>query len=160
MRNYIIVLLIVIILFLSSYVYKSNKIRKLDNFPTEKFIEKIEKKDDNLLLILFFSIKNCEPCLEIISVLNNLPGHYNVYGVVPTDELLLVDEIRKKTEFKFEIRGTKGLEKYIPFYAPTLIGVSKRKKILFALPGVPNEKHYLDLFLKEFYRKAYPLISQ
>lgn len=109
MRNYIIVLLIVIILFLSSYVYKSNKIRKLDNFPTEKFIEKIEKKDDNLLLILFFSIKNCEPCLEIISVLNNLPGHYNVYGVVPTDELLLVDEIRKKTEFKFEIRGKKGL---------------------------------------------------
>jgi len=48
--------------------------------------------------------------------------------------------------------------KYIPQYVPTIIAVSKRKKIMFVLPAVPNENEYFEHFIESFYNKAYPLL--
>ena len=103
MRNYIILLLVVILLALSSYVYKIHQKNIFEKFPGHLIDN---ENESSLYLFLFFSVKNCRPCLEIVKVLNRLPKKYKVIGVIPEGEFTNEDNlefIRKKLEAEFEI---------------------------------------------------------
>jgi hypothetical protein len=96
----------------------------------------------------------------VIEVLNRLPNYFKVVGIIPEIELKEENELRNITGANFELRSVKKYKRFLPQYAPTLIGVSKKKRIFFVLPSVPYEKEYLEQFLLEFFRKAYPLILE
>ncbi len=157
MRNYIILLLVVIILALSSYVYKIHNENLFEKFPGHL----IKNEDESsLFLFLFFSVKNCRPCLEIVKVLNRLPNKYKVIGVIPEGEFTKEDNlkfIREKLGAEFKMNKFK---KFIPQYAPTLIAVSKSKEIMFVLPAVPNEREYFERFIESFYNRALLLLEK
>jgi thiol-disulfide isomerase/thioredoxin len=157
MKNYIIALLIVLVIVIISFQYKTNRRGIFSNFPGDD-LQPHESIDAPVFLFLFFSLKSCQPCLEIVEVLNNLPSNFRVIGVVPESDLAHKNELKDLSGSRFLLRSLKGYKKYKPFYNPTLIGVSKSKKILFILPGVPKEKEYLENFLDEFSRKAYPIL--
>jgi hypothetical protein len=159
MKNYIITILAVCLLISISLLYKGETKRIFKDFPSSN-IEKSEEIEGPLHLYLFFSRDNCADCLEVIDVLNTLPEHFLVKGVVPEKELASEDALRKKSGAMFPIIGLNGYRKFSPYYWPTLIGVTKSNKILFVLPGVPNEKKYLEEFLNPFYRRVYPLLIE
>ena len=160
MRNYIILLLVVIILALSSYVYKIRQENIFEKFPHHVIDNESES---SLYLFLFFSVKNCRPCLEIVKVLNRIPNKYKVLGVIPEGEFTKEDNlkfIREKLGAEFEIIKMNKFKKYIPKYAPTLIAVSKSKEIMFVLPAVPNEREYFERFIESFSNRAWPLLEK
>ncbi len=160
MRNYIILLLVVMILALSSYVYKIHNENIFEKFPHHVIDNESES---SLFLFLFFSVKNCRPCLEIVKVLNRLAKKYKVIGVIPEGEFTKEDNlefIREKLGAEFEIIKMNKFKKYIPQYAPTLMAVSKSKEIMFVLPAVPNEREYFERFIESFYNRAWPLLEK
>ncbi len=160
MKNYFIVLLIVVNLFFLSYLYKIGKQNIFNGFPAEL---ELNQKEPTLYLFLFFSVNNCRPCLEIIDVLNDLPSQFHVTGVIPEKEYRnshTLNLIKMEIGFDFEINNANKFKNYIPYYAPTLFAVTKEKKILFAIPAVPEEKKYLKQFLESFYKSGYPIIFQ
>ena len=161
MKNYLIAFLLVVILVLSSFVYKnshtSSRNRIYHGFPLTDLEESYDV-DVPLYLFLFFSKNNCPPCLEIIEVLNSLPKQFKVTGIVPEHELKIEKEIRDQTGAAFKLIGVKNYMKYATLYTPSLIGVSGKGKIYFVIPGVPGEKEYLKEFLESFYTKAYLLL--
>ncbi len=159
MKNYVIGALIVVILVLSSLLYKyhttENKTLSVV-YPVE-FEE--PDKSPKLHLYVFFSKKNCQDCLGIIEVLNVLPpSQFTVKGVVPDKELDDIKEIRSITGATFSIEGDKKFRKLIPKYTPAVAGLSKKSDLVFILPGVPGEKEYLEKFLYSFYQKVYPFL--
>jgi hypothetical protein len=160
MKNYIIAFLAVALLVSISFIYKINQKQPFDYFPCCHQDKKIEDVENPLFLYFFFSGTNCMDCLEMIEVLNNLPEQFIVTGVVPDKELKNEIELRAKSSSAFDLIGAKNFKKYSPHYWPTLIGVSKGNRIMFVLPGVPNEKEYLLNFLEEFYKEAYPILLQ
>ena len=160
MKNYLIGLLIVAILLLSSFLYKNSHTTQdgiYHGFPLTG-IEQSGDTDVPLYLFLFFSERNCPPCLEIIEVLNSLPPQFKVAGVNPEHELKREKEVRQNTGAAFELIGIKNHRKFATLYTPSLIGVSGKGKIYFVIPGVPGGKEYLKEFLESFYEKAYLLL--
>lgn len=156
MKNYIIGLLIVVILVLSSLVYKfhttANKTLSVI-YPVE--INKLNR-NPKLNLFVFFSKKNCQDCLGIVDVLNNLPpSQFVIRGIIPENELKDTREIRSKTGATFPIEGEQRFDKLIPKYTPSIVGVSDKSDLFFIIPGVPGEKDYLERFLNSFYQKVY-----
>jgi hypothetical protein len=156
-KNYIIALLIVSVIFLSSAIYKNNKSSVLKNFPIQKL--KTEEENPRIYLIFYFSMNNCLPCLEVIETLNQLPDQYKVIGLVPDEELQFEDELRSLTGARFELKSIKRFKKYLPNYAPSLFGINQKEEIFFILPGVPGENVYLRQFLESFLHKAKPLLG-
>lgn len=148
----------VCILALSSYIYKLNKTNIFYKFPYKKLNKINDEMKDSLHLFLFFSMKNCPPCLDIIDVLNDLENNFQVIGIVPKQELLIEKDLRRITGAKFRLESVEKYQRFMPIYAPTIVGVSSQKTILFVLPAVPYEKEYLRQFLTEFHRKAYPIL--
>jgi len=135
MKKYIIVLLIVCILALSSYIYKLNKTNIFYNFPYEKLNKINDEMKDSLHLFLFFSIKNCPPCLDIIDVLNDLENNFQVIGIVPKQELLIENDLRRITGAKFRLVSMEKYQRFMPIYAPTIVGVSSQ---MSRGPGQPG----------------------
>ena len=86
MKNYIIGVLVVIIVVLSSLLYKQDKNSFPKRFPA---LEEAKAGDAEVPLILyvFFSKRNCLDCMEGFEVLNKLPPHFIVRGIVPKKEL-------------------------------------------------------------------------
>jgi hypothetical protein len=158
MKNWVIVLLIVVIFVLLSFLYRKDQEKIYYNFPLNDVTDE-EFVENRFYLFLFFSKQNCKPCLEVIEELNRLPEQFQVFGIVPEDELIDEKELREITGARFTLKSAKKFKKFTPIYAPTLIGVSKHNKIFFIIPGVPNEFEYLEQFLNSFYEKAYSLIS-
>lgn len=156
MKSYIIALLAVTIFFLGSIIYKYNTSSTLDQFPIHKL--KAEEENPVIYLIFIFSLNNCLPCLEVIDTLNKLPDQYKVIGLIPDEELLFEDEIRKVTTAQFDLKSLKKFKKYVPNYAPSLFGISQKGKIFFILPGVSGENAYLRQFLESFLHKANQLL--
>lgn len=146
-------LAVVIILFLSSLIYREKVTPITIDFPIRQ-LEQISSAETELNLILFFSLKNCPPCLRVIDFLNNPPGGARVIGVVPEKELPLLDEIRQTTGARFPFYSSRKLKKYCPIYAPTLYGVGPDGTIYFMLPCIGTEEAYLPGYLSEFMRKA------
>jgi hypothetical protein len=158
MKNYIIGALLVIILILSSIIYK-NEVSPRCKFPVPEQSHRTDVKVP-LFLYVFFSKNNCTDCLEIIEVLNRLPSHFIVTGFVPRSQLANEKEVRGITGAAFPLRSAVNYKKYIPWYTPTIIGVSPVGDILFELPGVPGEKEYLVRFLNSLYEKVYPILLE
>jgi len=167
MKRYIIGFLLVLILLLSSFVYKLNykltygkvlqefPIHKKNNKPVDEF------ETPPLYLYLVFTKKNCYDCLRVIDVLNNLQKPFIVTGIVPKSDLKDEMVLRDDTGATFKlIEYNKEFGKYNNNYAPTLYGVGQNGNIYFILPGVPNEKDYLKQFLESFYYKAISLLKR
>lgn len=157
MKTYIIALLIGAVIFLGSVIYKIESLPILGHFPIEKL--QAEKENSQIYLILYFSSKNCLPCLEIIETLNQLPSQYKVIGLVPGTELKFEDELRNISGARFILKSLKIYKKYLPYYAPSLLGINRQGKIFFILPGVPGENAYLGQFLESFLRRADSLLT-
>lgn len=158
MRNYVIGLLGVVILFLVSIVYKQQNTMVCHHFPVP---ESLKKKSDEvpLYLFLFFSKNDCIPCLvEIVEVLNTLPSRFCAAGIAPGEELKDEQELRLLTGASFPLYSYQKYKKYLPWHTPTLFGVSPSGKIIFVLPGIPEQGDYLDLekSLLSIYGKLYP----
>lgn len=159
MKNYVIGALIVVILSLSSLIYKYNTIENKSFSGVYPVEFKESDKGPKLYLYVFFSKKNCHDCLGIIEILNVLPSsQFVVKGVVPADELEDIKEIRSITGATFSIEGDEKFRKLIPKYTPSVVGLSKKSDFFFILPGVPGEKDYLEKFLYSFYHKVYPFL--
>lgn len=156
MKNYIIGLLAVIIMVLASILYKKEALPRY-RFPVLENTQ-AANKDAPLYLYVFFSKNNCPDCLEIIDVLNQLPPHFAVFGIVPENELRDENELRRITKAAFPLLNFSKYKKYVPWDAPTIVGVSPAKgDILFILPGVPGEKDYLGKYLDALYPKIYTI---
>lgn len=159
MKNYILGFLSVIILVLLSIIYK-NEMSFKHKLPLPKEKKNLDK-EDHLVLYVFFSKNNCPDCLGVIDVLNNLPSYFVVVGIVPKNELKEEKELRRITNASFPLLDCSKYRKYIPWYTPSIIGISPiNGDILFTLPGVPGEKEYLGIFLESFYRKSYPILFE
>ena len=94
----------------------------------------------------------------MIEVLNGLTAPFIVYGIVPPDELMNDQELRRLTGAAFNLLPWDKFKSYAPIYAPTLMGVSQKRRILFIIPGIPDQIEYLEHFLIKFYNKAYPVL--
>lgn len=158
MKNYVIVTLLMIIFVLASVIYKISIQSHGVDFPIQEDERTRVSSDIDvpLFLYIFFKKNNCHDCLEIIHVLNNLPPQFIVTGIVPENELDNEKDLRIKTGAVFPLKSVNDYEKHIPWYTPTILGVSPKGKILLTLPGVPREKEYLEKFLDALYGKIYP----
>ena len=156
MKNYIIGTLAVIILVLASLLYKKETAQVEKKFPV---LVKAEKQEVEvpLFLYVFLSKQNCIDCMEFIEALNTLPPQFVVSGIVPDAELENEEELREITGATFPLISVKKYKKFIPWYTPSIIGVSPKGDIIFQLPGVPGEKKYLEQFLNSLYSKLYPV---
>lgn len=159
MKNYVIGTLAVALLATASIMYKN------ENFPRKwsPVIESGGKGDVEfpLHLYVFLNKNNCTDCLEIVEVLNNLPPHFVVFGLVPEEQLDNETEIRQRTGAAFPLRSAGDFKKHAPWYSPTIVGVSPTTgKVYFTLPGVPGGKAYLESFLESLYSKLYPVFLE
>lgn len=158
MKYYIIGLLGVIILFLGSVVYKQQNTMVCHHFPVPESLKK-ETTDAPFYLFLFFSENDCAGCLkEIVGVLNALPSHFGVAGIVPAKELKAENELRRLTGALFPLYSYRQYKRYFPWHTPTLFGVSPSGKIIFVFPGITGQGDYLELGrgLISIYGKLYP----
>ncbi len=160
MKNYIVGLLLVGVLFLSSVIYKKDREPTLRKFPVEKVSEKTNSEVPYFYIYIFFSKRNCKDNLKVIDILNDLPEFFIVKGIVPPNELKDEKELREISGAKFKLFPfEKKYKRFLPLYWPTIYGVDNQGIIYFVLPGVPEEKEYLRQFLTEFYYKAYNLLK-
>jgi len=138
----------VIILYLSSIIYRERVTPVTTHFPVKRLGEEF-RGEIQLNLILFFSMKNCPPCLKVIDYLNKPPDGVRVVGIVPEKEIQLLNKIRQTTGAGFPIYSFKRWRRYNPIYAPTLFGVGPEGNIYFMLPCVGLEENYLPGYLAE-----------
>ncbi len=159
-REYIIGVLLVGSLFLSSIIYKKSKEPVLRNFPIKKVIKKQDSDTPYFYIYIFYSKRNCYNCLRVIDVLNDLPEYFIVRGVVPEGELKDEKELREVTGAEFELEPiSKKYNRFLPLYSPTIYGIDSQGIVYFILPGVPAEKEYLKKFIMTFYYKAYDILK-
>ena len=154
MKNYLIGALGASTLLLSSLVYKNSKQLKFNDLPTycESELKKIEVP---ILLYFFFSENSCQNCLKIIEPLNRLPKHFKVIGIVPASESRLIPVFRKKNNISFPIHSISNFKRYVPFFTPSLIGISPKGNTIFVLPVVPPQQEILTKYLDDLYSKYY-----
>lgn len=157
MRKLLVISVGIIIIFLSSVIYRERMTPITTHFPIKFFGEEQRGKVE-LNLIIFFSMNNCPPCLKVIDYLNKPPDGIRVVGIVPEKEIQLLNKIRQNTAADFPIYSVKKWKRYIPVYAPTLFGVGPEGIIYFMLPCVGLEEIYLHEYLAEFMRKAHYLL--
>lgn len=152
MKNYFIVLLLVVILVIASFSVKQNRSPIYNGFPVKLVQENGDTRNqETIYLYVFFSRHNCRSCLEFIPVLNHLPPQFRAIGLVPQEELKDKVDIGSVIGADFPIDGENKFRKFIPPHRPAILGVSGEGKILFVLPGVPGLKDYLLSFLTDFY---------
>lgn len=155
MYKYIAGILGVAVLFWFSVIYKTAM--SPVKFPVPEEI-KNTRSEPPLYLYIFFSKKNCYDCLQVIHTLNNLPRHFVVRGIVPAGELKDEKELRGITGAAFPLESaSKYKKKYVPWYIPSIVGISIDGDVLFVLPGVPGEKEYFENFLDSLYNKILPV---
>jgi thioredoxin-related protein len=159
MKKIVIPILLVCLLVAISFIYKNSKIPFLYGFPSNKMTGKIHP-DGTLYLFIFFSKGTCSPCLDFIRVLNRIQDQFPVIGIIPDREYSEKELVARITGAQFPIESVRKYRKYAPTYNPTLYGVTKKGRILFALPGVEGEGEYLESFLLEIKRKAYILLTE
>lgn len=163
MKNYIIGVLIVAVLAVSSSYYKYYTHTQI---PPKKTLEisfvvgdgstDKKSKDKKLYLYAFFSKNNCSDCMKSLEVLNGLPtSMFVVKGLVPDHELSDLSSVLEKTHVEFPIEGQSKLPTLLPQYTPTVVGVTRKGTLLCVIPGVPGEQNYIEQFLYSLYYKSY-----
>lgn len=164
MKNYIIVTLTVVIVFLATVIYKQQSIMVFTHFPVKEqdgMRGKSSESEVPLYLFLFFSKKNCASCLyDVVKFLNGLSPPFYVTGVVPGDELKNEQSLRSITGASFPLRSFDEYRRFIPMYTPTLIGVSYSGKIVFVLPDIAVQSSHLENSLISVYDKLYPVLGK
>jgi len=161
MKNYLIGILLVAILFLGSLVYKEQNTKVCQHFPVPEGLKKKSAENIPLYLFLFFSKNDCSSCLqEVIGILNRLPAQFCVAGVVPREELKDEKELRRLIGVSFPLYSYREFKKYLPWYTPTLFGVSPGGKIIFVLPGIPGQISNLRNTFDSIYRKLSPSLEK
>lgn len=154
MKKYIIGAIIVLILAFSSILYKYTQSCYSLSIKYPMPLIKENLNEYKIFLYVFFSKNNCQDCLGIIEVLNNLDSNnFVINGVVPEKEFNDMNEIRAITGAAFPIESNKRFKGLIPVYTPSIIGQSKEGHLLFILPGAPGGEEYLEEFLISFYNK-------
>jgi thiol-disulfide isomerase/thioredoxin len=159
MNKYITVLLATVTLVLTSFLFKQSRVPVLHGFPVPE-VREAPADSPYFYIYVFFSKKNCPPCLDIIPVLNALPAQFKVVGLIPKDELDDIAGVRETTQAAFPLFSREKYEKYATYYTPTLVGVSEKGSIYFVLPGVPGEHEYIAEFLNSFYQKNHLRLLQ
>jgi hypothetical protein len=155
MKRFLMVFLAMTWVIFGSYLYKHQHAGILDRFPIHK-INSYSDSEKRIYLLLFFSYRNCQSCMEIVKILNELPDRFKVVGIVPQREYEDIEEVKKITGVMFEVMSLKKFRKYLPNYGPTIYGVTRRGDVLFILPAVPNENQYFEFFLNTLYEKVFP----
>ena len=149
-KNLTIVILVIIIVVLTSFLYKQHIIRIYSNFPI--LIKDIPETGMKTFYIYFYFHSHDYPsCLEVIQILNNLPRHFVVTGIVSENEFKDKDTLRRVTGSIFPLDSITKYKNFIPPISPAMIGVSEEGGILFILPAIPNQNEYLLDFLQTFY---------
>ncbi|MCX6579972.1 MAG: hypothetical protein NT166_07275 [Candidatus Aminicenantes bacterium] len=157
MKNYLIGILMVAILFLGSLVYKEQNTEVCKHFPVPEGLKKKSAEKIPLYLFLFFSKNDCTPCLqELVGLLNKLPSQFCSAGIVPEEELKNESELMRLTGASFPLYSFREYKKYLPWKTPTLFGVSPSGKIIFVFPGILGQGAYLENVIKSIYRKLSP----
>jgi hypothetical protein len=105
--------------------------------------------EGKLKCFFFFHSQDCPSCLRRVSVLNRLPSHFKVVGIIPEEEILFKNRIKRMVSAEFPIKSVKKFKKYTPPFSPGLIGVTEEKNVLFILPVIPGLKDYLSNFIEE-----------
>lgn len=157
MKNYVIGTLLVVILVMVSIIYK-NEVSPRNIFPVSK-TELAKDVDAPVFLYVFFSMNNCHKCQEFISILNKLPPHFVVNGIVPEDELKDEKELRARTGATFPLRSSQKYKKYGPYFSPAVVGVSPAGHVIFSIPGFPGAEEHLMVFLDALYEKRFREVS-
>lgn len=159
MKKFLIGFLIVIILILTSLLYKSSKLSIYSEFPIQEFLN---TKNNNIPLFIFafFSEHNCRDCLKILNELNTLPSHFIINAVVPEKEVKYTIKFQKLTGISFPLLSTSQFKKYIPWHTPTIIVVSPNGYIISVIPVIPGEPGYLKRYLSALYLKLLPVLME
>lgn len=127
----------------------------------EQFPVKVRKPGENqskyntpfiLYLYVFFSKDDQPENLEIIGELNNLPTHFEVYGVVPDKQMIEEKKLRDLTGAEFPIFPLSRFKRFTPFYTPSITAVSEKGKIFFVYPLSAGEDLVFKRFLFVFYQ--------
>ncbi|MCK4766107.1 MAG: hypothetical protein KAW12_28165 [Candidatus Aminicenantes bacterium] len=155
MKNYVIVLLIICVIFSWSVIYRQRQTTICYRFPVPENLKE-EAVDVPFYIFFSFSKKNCLPCLiEIIEVLNALPPQFRAAGIVPGKELENESDIRRLTGASFPLYSDIEYRKYLPGQLPMLFGVSPAGKITFVLPAIEGQKVCIEKLLVQIYSYRY-----
>ncbi|MCP4214427.1 MAG: hypothetical protein GY765_07205 [bacterium] len=158
MKNYIIAFLVVCLVVMGTFLYKAYLTPVLNGFPLSGAVVE-DSGEPPLYLFIFLSRNNCHVCMEAVTVLNMLPKPFVVTGIVPGEELRDEAGFRKTTGATFRLAEFQAMyRRFNPYYSPAIFGVSAKGRVLFVLPGVPEQKEYLYNFLVNFYGKAMELL--
>lgn len=146
MKNLIIIILIAVIIMLISFIYKSHISNIYSNFPLVR--ENLpETGMKPFYLFFYFHSHDCPSCLEVIQILNNLPRHFCVRGIVPKDEVQDEDKIRKMTGAIFPLVS---VEKYKDFIPPRL---DRKQFCLMCIEGLFMSRYMPYLHSRDEYLK-------
>lgn len=161
MKKLLIAFIAVVIIFLTSIIYRNHFTPILVNFPIKELTKSSDSRmDTSFYLVLFFSRNNCSPCVQqAANSLNDLPENIMVLGVVKDEEIQFVDYIKRQMGIKFPVKTIKNWNKFRPNYGPTLYGVDAEGKVFLVLPCIGLEENYLPSYLDEFLRKAGHLLN-
>jgi hypothetical protein len=154
MKKFLYILVGVIIVYLSSIVYRERVTPITARFPVER-LGKDSRGEIRFNLILYFAMNNCRPCLKpVVDFLNEPRDKIRVIGIIPENEINLVSDVRDTTGASFPIYSSTKWRRYVPFYTPTLYGVGPDGNVYFILPCVGLEESYLSGYFDEFLRKT------
>lgn len=154
MKKILYILVGVIVLYLSSIIYRERLTPITARFPVER-LGKDTRGEIRFNLVLYFAMNNCRPCLKpVVDFLNEPHDKVRVIGIIPENEIHLISHVRNATGARFAIYSSKKWRRYDPFYAPTLYGVGPDGNIYFILPCVGLEESYLSGYFDEFMRKT------
>ncbi len=115
--------------------------------------------EPTLFLYGFFSSDSCVPCAEMIGVLNQLPGYFRVFGVVPRREAPRIKSLKAEYRIRFPVYDSTKFRRYKPIINPTIIGASRGGKILFVFPCTTLEADEIRTFLMGFHSKLAPYLA-
>jgi thiol-disulfide isomerase/thioredoxin len=112
-----------------------------------------------LYLYGFFSSESCASCRELIGVLNNLPVHFRITGVVPQAEAPRIELLKEEYQIRFPVYDAAKYRRYKPLINPSIIGASAKGKILFVLPCATMRPDEITSFLIGFQMKLAPYLA-
>lgn len=156
MRKYLVVTLALGLIALASMLYKQGQANALVGFDKETEAQTTEPV---LRLYGFFSADSCMPCGEVIGVLNQLPEHFQVIGVVPRGEASWIELLRQQHQIRFPVQSAASFMRYRPLVTPSIIGASRGGKILFVLPCVTLRPDDIKTFLMNFHMRLAPYLA-
>jgi len=153
MNKYLVISIIVILLLFVSYLYKHSSESIFSSFPNT-FIRSNHSASAPLYLFFVFTRNTCPPCMDIVELLNRLDEHFIVTGIIPEKDIELKDSLISEYNIKFNVVSLKGKKRILPYFNPTIMGVTKSRKILFAIPCVAGMNSFFEIYLNDFYRRA------